>query len=59
MVFYLGGCSNSSGSNLTPVAEYEGGALFKVGPVNVLRLRGTHYQMGRQYGMLLKNELNA
>lgn len=59
MVFYLGGCSNSSGSNLTPVAEYEGGALFKVGPVNVLRLCGTHYQMGRQYGMLLKNELNA
>ena len=59
MVFYLGGCSNSSGSNLSPVAEYEGGALFKVGPVNVLRLCGTHYQMGRQYGMLLKNELNA
>jgi hypothetical protein len=41
------------------MAEYEGGALFKAGPVNVLRLWGTHYQMGRQYGMLLKNELNA
>lgn len=33
--------------------------LYKAGPVNVLSLRGTHYQMGRQYGMLLKNELNA
>jgi hypothetical protein len=59
MACCLGSCSNSSGSNLSPVAEYEGGALFKAGPVNVLRLYGTHYQMGRQYGMLLKNELNA
>ena len=40
MILYLGGCSDSSGSNLSPVAEYEGGALFKVGPVNVLRLCG-------------------
>ena len=55
----LTGCSNSSDSNLIPVAEYEGGLLFKVGPINVLRLHGTHYQMGRQYGMLLKDELNA
>jgi hypothetical protein len=57
--YCLAGCSNSSDSNLMPMAEYEGGALFKAGPVNILRLRGTHYQMGRQYGMLLKNELNA
>jgi hypothetical protein len=47
MSFSLGGCSNSSGSNLSPVAEYEGGTLFKAGPVNVLRLSGTHYQMGK------------
>ncbi len=57
--YALTGCSKSSDSNLIPVAEYEGGALFKAGPVNVLRLCGTHYQMGRQYGMLLKDELNA
>jgi len=56
---FLGGCSSSSNSNLVFVAEYEGGSLFKAGPVNVLCLNGTHYQMGRQYGMLLKNELNA
>lgn len=58
---YLGSCSTSSSSdsNLAFVAEYEGGTLFKAGPVNVLCLNGTHYQMGRQYGMLLKNELNS
>ena len=56
----VAGCSdNSSGPNLVLIREYEGGALYKAGPVNVLRLTGTHYQMGRQYGMLLKDEMNA
>jgi hypothetical protein len=40
------------------IAEFEGGRLYMAGPVWVLQLHGTHYQMGRQYGMLLKNQLN-
>jgi hypothetical protein len=55
----VGGCSSSSNPNLVFVMEYEGGMLFQAGPVHVLRLKGDHYHMGRQYGMLLKNELNA
>jgi hypothetical protein len=56
---FVTGCSSNSNSNLVLIREYEGGALYKAGPVNVLFLRGTHYQMGRQYGMLLKDELTA
>ncbi len=54
-------CSCSGGNepfaNLTPVSEFEGGRLYKAGPVSVLQLHGSHYQMGRQYGMLMRNEL--
>lgn len=56
-------CSCSEGnecsSNLTLVSEFEGGSLYKAGPVSVLQLHGSHYQMGRQYGMLLRNELTT
>ncbi len=44
---------------MTFVAEFEGGRLYKAGPVSVLQLHGTHYEMGRQYGVLLKDDLNA
>lgn len=53
------GCSSQTSSNLVLVRTYEGGALYKAGSVNVLSLRGTHYEMGRQYGMLMKDEMNA
>jgi hypothetical protein len=57
----LCGCSGSSsgGGDPTLVAQFEGGSLYKAGPVSVLQLHGTHYEMGRQYGMLLKDDLNA
>ena len=58
MRYSLTGCSNPSDSNLTSVAEYEGGQLFTVGSLHVLCLRGSHYQMSRQYGMLRKDKLN-
>ena len=48
----------SSGDPPIPVARFEGGKLYKVGAVSVLQLRGSHYEMGRQYGMLLKADLN-
>ena len=34
------------------------GSLYKAGKINVLVLQGTYRQMGRQYGALLKKELN-
>ncbi|MEW6260034.1 MAG: C45 family autoproteolytic acyltransferase/hydrolase [Thermodesulfobacteriota bacterium] len=51
--------SGSSAGPLVPVALFEGGRLYKVGPIPVLQLHGTHYEMGRQYGALLRAELNA
>ena len=49
------GCGSDVDSR--PVDIQEGGRLYKVGPVSVLQLHGTHYQMGRQYGKLLKKDL--
>ena len=31
-----------------PVAEFEGGKLYKNGPVDIVVLEGTYRQMGRQ-----------
>lgn len=63
-----GGEATGSGVQ-APVASYpeqpEGatdvlaeGRLYKAGKINVLVLQGTYEQMGRQYGALLKQELN-
>ncbi|MCK9614186.1 MAG: C45 family autoproteolytic acyltransferase/hydrolase [Candidatus Omnitrophica bacterium] len=38
------------------VSEFEGGKLYKAGKINVLELRGSYRQMGRQYGGLLKGD---
>ena len=55
-----GGTSSSSGDpSLVLIAQFEGGALYKAGPVSVLQLQGTHHEMGRQYGMLLSDDLNT
>jgi len=41
---------------LQPISEFEGGKLYKAGKLNVVVMRGNFYQMGRQYGSLLKDE---
>jgi hypothetical protein len=60
-LFFICSCSSggSSSGDLILVAESEGGRLYKAGPVSVLQLHGTHYQMGRQYGILLKDDLSV
>ncbi len=45
-------------TDLTPVASFEGGQRFSAGDYPVIVLSGTYRQMGRQYGGLMKNELN-
>lgn len=50
--------SGDSGKDLKFIAEFEGGKLYKAGEVSVLELKGNYRQMGRQYGQLLKSELN-
>ncbi len=44
---------------LKPVAEFQGGELFRTGAVSVLVMTGNYRQMGRQYGALLKDDLQA
>jgi len=52
-----GETADSKGEGLKYSAEFEGGKLYRAGLVSVLELTGNYRQMGRQYGMLLKNEL--
>ena len=61
LLLFVCSCAGGNGnsSELTFISEFEGGKLYKAGAVSVLELHGTHYQMGRQYGMLLKNDLAA
>ena len=42
---------------LKPIAQYEGASLYKAGKFNVVELHGNFRQMGRQYGHLLKDDL--
>jgi hypothetical protein len=41
-----------------PSALFEGGKLYLEGSLKVLELHGSYHQMGRQYGKLLRPELN-
>ncbi|MBU1671523.1 MAG: hypothetical protein KKF41_14685 [Actinobacteria bacterium] len=43
---------------LTEVSEFEGGNLYKAGKICVLQLNGDYQQMGRQYGELMKSQIN-
>src|SRR4030042_3958746 len=61
LLLFVCSCAGGNGnsSELTLISEFEGGKLYKAGSVSFLEFHGAHYQMGRQYGMLLKNDLAA
>jgi len=46
-------------TDVTYVSSFEGGQRYAAGAVTVLSLHGSHYQMGRQYGMLMKYDINS
>ncbi len=48
----------AAGTDLPLVATFEGGQRFQAGAYPVIVLTGTYRQMGRQYGALMKTELN-
>jgi hypothetical protein len=48
-----------SGTDLLPVAAFEGGQRLQAGDYPVIVLSGTYRQMGRQYGGLMKAELSG
>jgi hypothetical protein len=50
--------TGSGGSDLKAIASFEGGQRYQAGPYPVIVLTGSFRQMGRQYGGLMKAELN-
>jgi hypothetical protein len=44
-------------SKATKIAEFEGGQLYKQNAIHIVVLNGTYYEMGRQYGHLLKEQM--
>jgi hypothetical protein len=56
---FAGDSVGAKSTELKYVAEFEGGKLFKAGAVSVLELNGNYRQMGRQYGDLVKDDLQA
>ena len=53
------GTSLAATGDLQLISTFEGGKLYRAGQINVLELHGTFRQMGRQYGQLLKDQLQA
>jgi len=45
--------------NMKLVDAFDGGRLFVAGGMKIVQLNGSFRQMGRQYGMLLKGDINA
>ncbi|HWQ19775.1 MAG TPA: C45 family peptidase, partial [Methanotrichaceae archaeon] len=44
---------------MTPVAAFEKGLRYKAGTYDVIVLNGSYKEMGRQYGALMKDELQS
>lgn len=49
---------NTPATDLPPVATFEGGQRYQAGDYPVIVLTGSYREMGRQYGGLMKTELN-
>lgn len=56
------GCGNGASEpavpNLKKVSEFEGGRLYEADKIHVAQLNGDYKEMGRQYGELLKPQIN-
>jgi hypothetical protein len=48
----------NSSISFSPMAAFEGGHLHQIGSLKVLELHGSYREMGRQYGFLLRDDLN-
>ena len=58
----LAGCGNGSPGEAAPaglekVSEFEGGRLYQAGKIYVAQLNGDYREMGRQYGGLMKPQI--
>lgn len=53
------GCSSGTDSNGNVVTIFEGGYLYNAEKIHVVQLNGDYKQMGRQYGHLLKYQIQS
>jgi len=53
------GCSSGTDSNGNVVMVFEGGYLYNAEKIHVAQLNGEYKQMGRQYGYLLKSQIQS
>lgn len=57
--FFSSRVSAQEDCRLVRVREFRGGALYRAGVFSVLELSGSYREMGRQYGALLREDLQA
>ncbi len=57
--FFSSQVSAQEDCRLVRVREFRGGALYRAGVFSVLELSGSYREMGRQYGALLREDLQA
>ena len=57
LVVFIIGYGLNMEKDVRPQREFEGGKLYKAGNIGVLQLSGSYKEMGRQYGGLLKDEI--
>ena len=53
------GCSSGTDSTQKAVLAFEGGFLYKAEKIHVAQLNGDYKEMGRQYGYLLKSQIES
>jgi hypothetical protein len=59
---FVAGCGKQgpkevTSKNLKKASEFEGGVLYKAGKIYVVQLNGDYHEMGRQYGGLMKSQI--
>ncbi len=53
------GCSSGTDSTQKALLAFEGGFLYKAEKIHVAQLNGDYKEMGRQYGYLLKSQIES
>jgi len=57
IIFSFFSIANAQDMKLKPFSIFEGGKRYKFGKIDLLDLHGDYREMGRQYGMLMKDDL--
>jgi hypothetical protein len=59
LIVFIFGYGLNPEKGVRPQREFEGGKLYRAGKIGILQLSGSYKEMGRQYGGLLKDEIQG